>query len=904
MSGISEHITIPKAISSQNDLDFEYLRGLGQEYIKDLSRKLWTDYNIHDPGITVMELLCYAITDLGLRIDQPIEDMIASPENNFRNMHEQFKSAKNILTCKPVTAMDYRKLFVDIPGVKNCWITPHHLPLHIECNPDAPKIEFEPFSNSDFKTEQLTVKGLYDILVDFEKGESHDEAAIREQIHSVYHRHRNLCEDLVEVRAVPKQCIRVCAEIQLKNKADEEQVDAQIRWAIMQYLSPGVKVYSLQEMLDKSIPTDEIFQGPVLENGFITEDELTNSQLRQEVRLSDLINLIMKIDGVLLVEGISIDNCPPVEDDDSDCAKGIESGSDPWIICIQDNHLPVLCDQTVLSYKKGFIPVGIDRDRVQDILDEFEDEAFSNQDKSFEDLPMPLGRYSDLRYETMQHQLPENYGISPYGLSPSASNERKVQAKQLKGYLLFFDQILSTYFSHLEHIKQLLSNDETLQRTYFFKAVENIEGIEDLVKDHPKYQENVENLIGDMEDFKTRRNDLLDHLISRFAEVFEDYSSAMYKLYGRSVDSVENNILLSKNKFLKQYDIISSERGLAYNYTSEDIWDSTNVSGFQKRIALLSGISDYSRKDLFNKNLSIETLHVNPGTEDETVQFQWHIKSVDSTLLSSLHQFASRYEAIESLLKALRLGLDSGLFTLLTTANEKFYVGLKNREGEVIGIQSNHKFTVKENAESRLESTVNDLKAINYDEGFYLIENILTLPYKNQEIGDLNNCLTTCVDADCSGCSDLDPFSYQLTIVFPGYTSRFSDGDFRMYMESLIRSELPAHILPRICWVGHIDGAMVEIEKNDDGAATRFTISDSEDNYELLHVQNTWKAFLESKKRKANGFMASHKSAKDLLCAISELNTIYPNGKLHDCTDEDIEFDNKIILNRSALGSL
>jgi len=108
---LDQHITIPSNVSYNDDLDFQFLRDAGQQYIQDLSRKIWTDYNIHDPGITIMELLCYAITDLGLRIDQPIENLVASADDNFAKMHEQFKSAKNILPCNPVTVLDYRKLF-------------------------------------------------------------------------------------------------------------------------------------------------------------------------------------------------------------------------------------------------------------------------------------------------------------------------------------------------------------------------------------------------------------------------------------------------------------------------------------------------------------------------------------------------------------------------------------------------------------------------------------------------------------------------------------------------------------------------------------------------------------------------------------------------------------------------
>jgi hypothetical protein len=38
-----------------------------EKHIVSLSSELWTDYEIHDPGITIMELLCYAITDLEYR---------------------------------------------------------------------------------------------------------------------------------------------------------------------------------------------------------------------------------------------------------------------------------------------------------------------------------------------------------------------------------------------------------------------------------------------------------------------------------------------------------------------------------------------------------------------------------------------------------------------------------------------------------------------------------------------------------------------------------------------------------------------------------------------------------------------------------------------------------------------
>ena len=167
MQSLDEHITIPGNTSTRNDLDFEFLREKGQEYIEALGRKLWTDYNIHDPGITIMELLCYAITDLGLRLDLNMEDILASKDQNFMEMHKQFKSAAQILTCKPVTANDYRKLFIDLEGVKNVWLLPFHLTLHLECDPEKPVLSFKPLIGSTNKSTQFDIRG--EILPDCPK---------------------------------------------------------------------------------------------------------------------------------------------------------------------------------------------------------------------------------------------------------------------------------------------------------------------------------------------------------------------------------------------------------------------------------------------------------------------------------------------------------------------------------------------------------------------------------------------------------------------------------------------------------------------------------------------------------------------------------------------------------------
>src|SRR6185436_13771689 len=66
------------------------------------------------------------------------------------------------------------------------------------------------------------------------------------------------------------------------------------------------------------------------------------------------------------------------------------------------------------------------------------------------DIPPRPGRDRKIgAYRSVQEQFPMTYGIGPAGLPQSASRERRAQAKQLKAYLLFYDQLLANYFTQL-----------------------------------------------------------------------------------------------------------------------------------------------------------------------------------------------------------------------------------------------------------------------------------------------------------------------------------------------------------------------------------------------------------------------------------------------------------------------
>ena len=80
---MEEPLTISDKENLSKSQDYDFLREEALQYIQSISGKLWTDYNTHDPGITILEVLCYALTDMGYRSSFPIQDLLAPrPEEN------------------------------------------------------------------------------------------------------------------------------------------------------------------------------------------------------------------------------------------------------------------------------------------------------------------------------------------------------------------------------------------------------------------------------------------------------------------------------------------------------------------------------------------------------------------------------------------------------------------------------------------------------------------------------------------------------------------------------------------------------------------------------------------------------------------------------------------------------
>ena len=484
-----EDLKQPKVISKKNTgfpeyLDFDTLRREGIGYLGKLSGKLWTDHNVHDPGITILEMLCYALLDLGYRTNLPAADIFTKNPNDPLQESNFFTPAQ-ILTNNPLTITDFRKLLIDIPGIKNAW-------LEVAKDYDAEKFCNPNNDNPDPCCDKY-LNGLYHVYIDPEidiekvyatdsKKKDDFTRGLEKKVADALLAHRNFCEDFIDITLLCKLELGVCADIELETDADTEQVYLQIAETLYHFFSPAPAFYTLPQLLDKGKTMDEIFAGRPMDitesHGFVDTEALEQLQLRKAIHLSDVYNVLLGIKGVKRVQHLQLKKC------------GTNKLSRSWTFAIPENHvIEFSIECSGFQFSRHGVPVLFDAAqfemRAKIATQQNGKILYKNMFPAL-DFETPAGIYRDDldKYYSIQNEFPRVYGIAEGGLPDNVAPSRKAKALQLKGYLLFFDQMLASYLSQLKNIRSLFAfkttGDTSDRHTYFVNN--DLESVPDLQK--------------------------------------------------------------------------------------------------------------------------------------------------------------------------------------------------------------------------------------------------------------------------------------------------------------------------------------------------------------------------------------------------------------------------------------
>ena len=723
-------------------LDYETLREAGIEHIQKLVGRLWTNHNPSDPGITILEQLCYAITDLSYRLEHPMEDLLATGDGS--DPYQSLFSPAQILTTQPITLKDWRKLLIDIGGIKNAWVELDQDPQpSIYYSKQDRSLTFSKQSNEEAKT---PLKGMYKVYL--EQDELYDATGrdILKQAFAKLHKHRSLCEDFSSIELLGNQPVYL--HLSLETDDDIEDINhlvGQVYYELDRVISPRIPFYDLQTLLDKSHSIDAIFEGPALGHGFIDDDELDRVQRKTQLRASDLIQVIMDVPGVTNIHSIKM-------------GTGKSTLQD-WILDLDPKKAPkfdIRSSQT--RARQGTLLVKTNRNRIKEHYDELRrtklDAPLSEHQRN---VVLEKGRHRGLdRYHSVQNTFPQTYGIGEYGLPNSVSNKRKGQAKQLKGYLLFFEQVLANYLSQIAHCKDLFSFENPDNRTYFYQELrESVPDIAPILEE--VYSDDLPTLVENEEGKLERKNRLLNHLLARFAEQMTEYSLMMYSLHSNDEwNTATTELIEAKKTLLKEYPTLSASRGKGLDYT-KDAWTS-NVTGLEQNIRRLLGIPGSRRSDFTNG-------------QEEGFHILEHILLSPRGRLLSRDDHTGNFLTFGKGISSFAQSKSSGKVTCTALDH-----GLNN--GDFIEIYGSHYYTGVYPISNVSENTFDILSSYKKDD----VQNAGAgswIPYNQHP----------------------DIFSFQISFVFPDYIGRFQNQNFRDFVAQTIRSATPAHLHVHLHWL-------------------------------------------------------------------------------------------------------
>jgi len=611
--------TISTAPAEHLALDYEALRLEGIALLQRLTGHRWTDYNAHDPGITILEQLCYAITDLAYRISHDLPDLLHEPTADGEEAGEPFPhlfSPAQILSTAPVTLTDMRKVVLDVDGVRNAWIEPIAEPQPALYYHEGRR---ELSLRADDETAQrVDLRGLYRVLIEKSELTWRGGARVEQEVAQRLHACRNLCEEFAEVVVLDPIDARVHADVEIDAIEDPEEVLLEIYRTIADYISPTICFATLQQLLAKGVPIDEIYDGPLLTHGFIHDDEFARLSRRDTLHTSDLIQAIMGVRGVRAIRRIEL---------------SLGGGApQPWSARVDDGRVARL----VLSELGAGQPLSVKllRERVKVAVDEAAvgiayGSWLTGREKQRTtrsgDLLPSAGRDRKLdAYTSVQHHLPATYGVGAIGLPGSASPTRKAESQQLRAYLTVFDQILANSFAQLAKARELFAFSHAAE-TYFTQPLTDPTiGLGDVWRSAAPTQATLKELtLGERSRVETdRRHRFLNHLLARFSEQLTDYSLLLYGAtrqgndgegQARDTQWVRARLAEDKAHFLREYPKISGSRGAAINLLGPPSAD--NRSGLGERLRLKLGLREADEESF----CVIEHILLRPMQQDRSV---------------------------------------------------------------------------------------------------------------------------------------------------------------------------------------------------------------------------------------------------------------------------------------------
>jgi hypothetical protein len=523
-------------------LDYELMRSTMIQWAQELAGDRWTNYNESDPGVTILEQLCFVLTELGLRAERPITEILASPQTQRLQLDRQgLYAAQDILPGPALTLLDQRRWLLDqIPEAANIWLTPRLEADHTPGLYEAVVLPRLPEAETC-----LCASDLDDLRQD-----------LIQQVKNSAARLRNLGEDLAEVIVLTPQPLGLKAKLIIDNQRHPDEIQADLLFRLGLYLAPEPCRHSLEELLQTGLTPAEIFLGPPVERGFINDEELA-AAIAQPC-CHDLKEIIASTDGVLEVEDFEVflqEEKSPLRQDKLEVKRG--------------HFLQLQLDLNaspppLQPYRDGQL-VATNPARIQRLLKRhWQDHRQSfHVEQSYQQAFPPLlaSTVEDGAYTSVQSLFPAVYGLSAASADSSLTPKRQGEIKQLKGYLLLFDQLMADCAAQIAFTRELLSPRAGGDRTYAYVPLRQVEGCDRELLIHA-YEAKLAELHQRLDRREQRQALILDFFLALYGQNLLPVGAGG----SDSADTDLQPLLQGKEELLQSVVPFSRERGNGVDY--------------------------------------------------------------------------------------------------------------------------------------------------------------------------------------------------------------------------------------------------------------------------------------------------------------------------------------------------
>lgn len=515
-------------IEQQNTGDVLYskLQRKTLEELQRLSGKVWTNFNPHDPGVTIADIANYALAELNYKLGFDLQDYLTEEKAEFSPELYGLFFPEKMYPTHPVTTEDYRKLlYANFPTLGN---------IQIDC---------------DVST------GEYSIQV--ERSSFGEPSDIEDKIRACFHEHRNLCENLKKITLHDPVPLTLHSELEINPGEDATAILAQIYWTIIRYLSGSMRIEKPEMFLFSALSPEEWLDGPT-ENMRVIIPEQRNTEY-------ELYQKLTRIGGIKAFK-----TCYLLDEDKSI----ITDFSEGYRIVIpkrrEDFHIKITIGSSRMPVdEKKFI------ESLQALYFSGTSPQFSSDAKKKKESQMaihrfvPSGVYRNVfTHYSIKNDFPACFMVDEQKMPDTASDHDKKRVTQLAAYLGLFDLLLQRGLTELEELKNLLSiadaPDAILSEMRILSAADGI-------------SDGCRNVCAVKHHFL----DFLDHLYGE-----ESYPVWMseFSFYGETV----NDVLKRRMAFLRHIPVLAQNRSGARNIYGEVSAD--NIPAIKAYLSFLLGL--------------------------------------------------------------------------------------------------------------------------------------------------------------------------------------------------------------------------------------------------------------------------------------------------------------------------